>query len=183
MNLKNTLLLTLAMLAAMALVFTGCAEKTSVTPGPASRHDPTQLLEVGSPAPGFTVRDEKGGWVRLAEFQGKQNVVLVFYPGDDTPGCTKQLCAIRDDWSGFVGKGVAVFGVNPADAKSHASFMNKYSFPFPLLVDNDQEVIGKYGCKGTASVERTVYGIDKKGTIVFAQRGMPSTQEILKAFQ
>lgn len=177
------LIIVLILVAVLAIALVGCADKNPVTPGPASSHDPSQLLEVGAPAPGFTVRDEKGDWVRLADYQGKKNVVLVFYPGDDTPGCTKQLCAIRDDWSGFQGQDVAVFGVNPADAKSHQKFIQKYEFPFPILVDGDREVVDKYGCKGTLFVQRTVYGIDKMGTIVFAQRGTPSTQEILKAFQ
>lgn len=143
---------------------------------------PSEMLAVGEQAPDFTALDEDGNTVRLADFRNNRNVVLVFYPGNDTPGCNKQLCSIRDDWSAFVDSDTQVFGVNPAAAESHRSFSDKFSFPFPLIADTDGAVVRAYGCRGLGGITtRTVYVIDKEGTIVFAQRGMPSTQEILAA--
>jgi len=159
------------------------SKETMAASAPSATQDGKQLLAVGTQAPDFTVKDDQGNPVSLAELKDEENVVLVFYPGDDTPGCTKQLCTIRDDWSAFADKNVAVYGVNPAGAESHQKFIQKYNFPFPLLVDSDKEVAHAYGCEGDSYVQRTVYGIDKNGSIVFAQRGMPSTDEILSAFQ
>ena len=90
-------------------------------------------LPAGSEAPDFSLPDESGRAVRLAALRG-HNVVLVFYPGDDTPGCTKQLCQFRDDWKEAQTRGAMVFGVNPQSARNHGAFRRKYSFPFPLLV-------------------------------------------------
>jgi len=143
---------------------------------------PDEMLSVGQIAPAFSATDQAGNPVSLSQFRGKKNVVLVFYPGDDTPGCTKQLCAVRDDFIQFQQKDVAVFGVNPQNAESHERFVQKYDFPFPLLVDQDKDMIMKYGAKGKAWTQRTVYGIDKQGVIVFAERGMPSTETILAVF-
>ncbi|HNY28905.1 MAG TPA: peroxiredoxin [Candidatus Sumerlaeota bacterium] len=140
-------------------------------------------VQVGTEAPLFTLKDQDGTTVTLKEFRGKKNVVLVFYPGDQTPGCTKQLCAIRDDFEDFKAADTAVFGVNPADAQSHKAFIEKQKYPFPLLVDEKGEVAKAYNAKGLLFTKRTVYGIDKEGKIVFAQRGMPTDTEILAAFK
>lgn len=141
------------------------------------------MLKTGTKAPEFKLKDENGNTVQLKDFKGKKNVVLIFYPGDDTPGCKKQLCAVRDDYSKFDKEDVVVFGINPQGAKSHKKFIEKYNFPFPLLVDKDKKVVKKYGAKGTLFTKRTVYGIDKEGKIVFAKRGMPENEEILKALR
>ncbi len=141
------------------------------------------VLSVGSPAPDFTLADQDGNPVRLADFRGKKNVVLIFYPGDDTPGCTKQLCAARDDYAAYQAAEAVVFGVNPQSPQSHKDFIAKNNYPFPLLVDQDMKAAALYRCKGDQKNVRTVYGIDKNGTIVFAQPGMPETAEILKPFQ
>ena len=127
------------------------------------------MLAVGAPAPAFTLQDEKGQTVRLEDFRGKKNVVLVFYPRDESPVCTKQLCAIRDDYSSFEKTDAAVFGINPQDAQSHKSFVEKQHFPFPLLVDRGAKVEAAYGAKGLMT-NRTVYGIDKSGKILAAFR-------------
>lgn len=163
--------------------------QTQETDGGASPTGETQaskegtMPEKGDKAPDFTLKDEKGNAVTLSDFQGKQNVVLIFYPKDQTPGCTKQLCAVRDDWSAFEEQNVAVFGVNPGSAKSHQAFIDKFSFPFPLLVDADKEVARAYDCDGLLMTKRTVFGINKEGIVVFAERGMPDNAEILAAFQ
>lgn len=136
-------------------------------------------LAVGTPAPDFALPDESDRVVTLSALAGKR-VVLVFYPGDDTPGCTKQLCQFRDDWSAAQKAGVQVFGVNPGNARSHGKFREKYHFPFPLLVDQGQKVAELYHANGII-VKRTVYGIGTDGKIRFASRGMPSPAEVLKA--
>ena len=146
------------------------------------QHDTAALLKIGEFAPEFRVSDQAGVVHRLSEYKDDKNVVLIFYPGDDTPGCTKQLCAVRDDYSQFQATDVAFFGVNPQSAKSHRKFIEKYDLPFPLLVDSERQLMSHYGCQGKRWTQRTVYGIDKTGRIVFAQRGMPSNEEILQAF-
>ena len=144
---------------------------------------PSRVLAVGQQAPDFALPDQGGNTVILAEFQGKKNVVLVFYPADGTPGCTRQLCAIRDEFDVFTKRDTVVFGINPQDSAAHQKFAQRHGFPFPLLVDRDREVVAAYGCKGMVITKRTVYGIDKKGIIVFVRRGTPFTQEILQAFK
>jgi peroxiredoxin Q/BCP len=134
-------------------------------------------LAPGTKAPDFSLTDDSGRLVHLAELGGR-NVVLVFYPGDDTPGCTKQLCQFRDGWKEAQARGVSVFGVNPQNAQKHAAFRQKFHFPFPLLVDPDQKVGELYRTNGLI-VKRTVYLIDPDGIIRFAQRGMPAPQEVL----
>lgn len=146
------------------------------------------MLEVGTKAPDFTLSDEEGNKVTLSSFQGSQSVVLIFYPGDQTPVCTMQLCAVRDDQETFNTAGVAVFGINSASASSHQNFVKQQNFQFPLLVDESNRVARMYkallidiGFVGFGVVHRTVYAIDKEGTIVFAERGSPSNQTILAA--
>ena len=148
-----------------------------------ARDKPSQLLRVGDKAPDFSLRDHSGNPITSDEFRGKKNVVLVFYPGDNTPGCTKQLCAVRDEHDLFNDKNTVVFGINPQDSASHRKFVNRHDFPFPLLVDREKKVVSAYGCKGVLATKRTVYGINKEGIIVFARRGMPSNKEILRAFK
>lgn len=136
-------------------------------------------LPVGAPAPDFSLPDDSGSIVTLSALRGKK-VVLVFYPGDDTPGCTKQLCQFRDDWSQARAAGVEVFGVNPGSARSHVKFRQKYKFPFPLLVDESQKVAELYHANGLI-VKRTVYLIGADGVIRFSRRGMPAPSEVLAA--
>lgn len=134
-------------------------------------------LPAGSAAPDFSLPDESGRLVRLADLRGR-NVVLVFYPGDDTPGCTKQLCEFRDEWKDAQARGVKVFGVNPQNARHHGAFRRKYGLPFPLLVDRGQKVGELYHTNGLI-VKRTVYLIGPDGVILFSRRGMPSSREVL----
>jgi peroxiredoxin Q/BCP len=108
--------------------------------------------------------------------------VLVFYPGDDTPVCTKQLCAIRDDWAAFKRLGAAVFGINGQGPDSHGQFAAKFKLPFPLLVDRGWRTCRAYRA-GWGIVFRTVYVVNPAGRIVFAKRGRPSTAEIRAAIE
>jgi len=138
-------------------------------------------LLVGAVAPDFTLPDDAGRQVSLASLRGKY-VLLVFYPRDNTPGCTTQLCQLRDHWERLQAKNVQVFGVNPQTADSHAGFRQKQKLPFPLLVDKGQRVAQLYQANGLV-VKRTVYLIGKDGKIRFARRGMPSPDEVLAAME
>ena len=174
-----------ALIIAASLFTAGCGGSSTVnenSQGEAMRAT-DEMLEVGMDAPDFSVSDDEGNMVNLADFRGKKGVVLIFYPMNETPGCTSQLCAARDAWADYQTANVQVFGVNPATEKSHRSFSENHSFPFPLLADTEKQIVKSYGCEGLLATKRTVYGIDKDGKIVFAQRGMPSTQEILAPFK
>ncbi|HWR00216.1 MAG TPA: peroxiredoxin [Candidatus Methylomirabilis sp.] len=142
-------------------------------------------LAVGDRAPTFTLKNAGGHSVSLKNFRNNKNVILVFYPGDMTPGCAMQLCSIRDDWKKFTGADTAVFGVNHADADSHNKFTKKYGFPFPLLIDPGKKVSARYGAIKQffkiRIIKRTVVGIGKDGRIFFLRRGMPKDTDILKA--
>ncbi len=139
------------------------------------------MLKIGEKAPDFSLLSANGDTVRLSDFAGKKFVVLFFYPGDETPGCTKQLCAVRDDYTAFKEKNAVVFGVNPANGESHTKFINNHKFQFTLLVDEGKKTTKAYGCGGLPIVNRTVYVIDPQGMIIYAKRGMPSNEEILGA--
>ncbi|MFA6428887.1 MAG: peroxiredoxin [Patescibacteria group bacterium] len=147
----------------------------------------THDLKIGDKAPAFTLLDEAGNTIRLQDLLGKQAIVLFFYPGDFTPGCTVQLCAVRDDWETFTAQGLAVFGINHADAKSHQAFRDKHGFPFPLLIDEGKAVSRNYGATRTlfktTVIKRTVVGINTRGLIHFYKHGMPRNQEIIKAMK
>jgi peroxiredoxin Q/BCP len=139
------------------------------------------MLSIGSPAPEFSLPGHDNDTVSLSSFKGKNYVVLIFYPGDETPVCTQQLCEIRNDYSQFEQRGAVVFGVNPASEKSHQKFVQKHSFQFKLLIDSKGAVAKLYSAKGALMNQRTVYVIDKEGKIVFAKRGKPPVSEILSS--
>jgi peroxiredoxin Q/BCP len=136
-------------------------------------------LAVGSKAPDFTAVDDQGHEVKLSALRGK-NVVLVFYPGDDTPVCRAQLCEFRDNWERATAKNTVVFGVNPGGSTSHERFREKNKLPFPLIVDSGQKVGELYHANGMI-VKRTVYLIGPDGTIRYAKRGKPAVGEVLAA--
>lgn len=139
----------------------------------------TKPLPVGSTAPPFTLPDEEGN-VFVLNLNRNKYVVLIFYPGDNTYICTKQLCELRDSWEQIRKAGGFVVGVNPADAGKHKAFKSEHQFPFPLLVDNGKRVAKMYKCGGLV-VNRTVYVVGKDGKILFSKRGRPSVSEILAA--
>ena len=134
-------------------------------------------LKVGDTAPYFSLPDQDGKIVSLRDLRGR-NVVLIFYPGDDTTVCRAQLCEFRDHWTEAAGKNTLVFGVNPQSAASHGRFREKSKLPFPLLVDQWQNVGKLYHTSGLI-VKRTVYLIGPDGVIRFARRGKPAADEVL----
>lgn len=173
------------LLAATVLTF-GCAgggSHSSGDPGAATAPDQERddMLAVGEQAPDFEAKDHLGNTARLGELRGKGPIVLIFYPMDETPGCTKQLCAARDDWQKYLDRGALLFGVNPGSAKSHAEFAEGQRYPFPLLVDEKSRIAKAYGSRGLLMTTRTVYVIDRDGRIAYAKRGLPPTSEILAA--
>jgi peroxiredoxin Q/BCP len=117
-------------------------------------------VQEGKPAPAFTLADASGKKVSLEDFAG-QNVILYFYPKDDTPGCTKEACGFRDLWKEIGKRGAVVLGVSADDAESHAKFAKKYELPFTLLSDPDRKVMTKYGAYG----EKMMYGKKTTGVI------------------
>lgn len=137
----------------------------------------SEPLPAGRAAPDFTASDEAGNEVHLRALHGKY-VLLVFYPGDNTPVCTRQLCELRDSWDYVKSRKVAVFGVNPQNAASHAGFRGRHRYPFPLLVDEGRRIAALYKANGIA-IKRTVYLIGPDGRIVFGKRGTPTPAEVL----
>jgi len=107
-------------------------------------------LQEGDVALGFTVATSGGGKISLADYLG-QNVILYFYPRDDTPGCTKEACAFRDHFADFKKKGAVVFGVSPDPVKSHDKFVAKFKLPFTLLADDEKQIVNAYGVWGEKS--------------------------------
>ena len=117
-------------------------------------------LQVGKAAPAFSLADADGRKVALADFAGK-DVILYFYPRDDTPGCTKEACGFRDFWKDIQKRGAVVLGVSPDSGESHQKFARKYKLPFPLLSDPDKKVMSAYGAWG----EKMMYGKKTTGVI------------------
>jgi thioredoxin-dependent peroxiredoxin len=140
----------------------------------------TPPLAVGTPAPDFAVPDQDGSRVALSALGGK-NVVLVFYPADDTSVCTKQLCEFRDEWAKVQAKNTVVFGVNPARSAAHQKFREKYKLPFSLLIDEGQKIAKLYQADSWFVPKRTVYLIGPDGNIRYSRRGKPSPEEVLAA--
>jgi thioredoxin-dependent peroxiredoxin len=121
-------------------------------------------LAVGTKAPTFTTQDTSGKTVSLENYAGK-NVVLYFYPKDDTPGCTKEACSFRDNYSAYQTKDVAVLGVSMDDVASHQKFTEKFNLPFPLLADTNGAIAKAYGVDGGGYAKRVTFVIDDSGSI------------------
>ncbi|HYW94692.1 MAG TPA: thioredoxin-dependent thiol peroxidase [Bacteroidales bacterium] len=117
-------------------------------------------MKIGDKAPDFQAKDQNGNAIRLDQFRGKK-VVLYFYPKDNTPGCTAEACNIRDNYRDFLNKGYVVLGVSGDSEKSHQNFIDKYDLPFPLISDQDKNVIKAYGAWG----EKSMYGKKYEGII------------------
>jgi len=152
----------------------------------------TEIKE-GDKAPDFSAKDQDGNTVSLSDFKGK-NVILYFYPQDDTPTCTKEACNYRDNYQSLLSKGFAVVGVSFDTEKSHKKFIKKYSLPFPLIADTDKKIIEDYGVWGEKTTFgrtymgtfRTTFVIDKNGVISHVIRKVESgkaSQQVLDLLQ
>src|SRR3982750_168954 len=151
------------------------------------------MLKEGDLAPEFETRDENGQTVKLSDLRG-QKVALYFYPKDDTPGCTKEACSLRDRHSELERRGIKVIGVSLDDEKSHRKFIDKYSLPFTLLADTDHTVAERYGVYGEKQfmgkkylgVSRKTFLIDERGRLkkVFDKVNVEEhADEVLNAFE
>jgi thioredoxin-dependent peroxiredoxin len=131
------------------------------------------MLKAGNKAPDFTLQSDSGKEVSLSQFLGKKEVILYFYPKDNTPGCTKEACSFRDSINVFSSKNAEVLGVSPDSVKSHQNFIQKQNLNFTLLSDPDHKVAEAYGAWGEKSmygkkymgILRTTFVIGKDGKI------------------
>ena len=150
------------------------------------------MLQEGKTAPDFTAKNQNGESIKLSDLRGKR-VVLYFYPKDDTPGCTKQACSLRDSFDVFEEKGIKVFGVSADDENSHRKFIAKYALSFDLLADTDKEIVNAYGVYGEKmnygkkylGINRTTFLIDEAGVIVKIFKKVKVDEhavEVLEAF-
>jgi thioredoxin-dependent peroxiredoxin len=150
------------------------------------------MIKEGDVAPDFESRDAEGNTVRLADLRG-QKVALYFYPKDDTPGCTKEACSLRDKYSELEERGIKVLGVSLDDEESHLKFAEKFNLPFTLLADTDHSVADAYGVYGEKEwmgkkymgVDRKTFLIDEEGRIrkVFNKVNVEQhADEVLEAF-
>jgi peroxiredoxin Q/BCP len=134
-------------------------------------------VKVGDKAPDFTLPSNTGENVTLSSFFGKKNVVLFFYPKDESRGCTKEACAFRDSYEVFKDLGAEVLGVSSQSVESHEMFANKYMLPFMLLSDKDSRVRELYGVHSTLGLlpGRVTYIIDRQGVVrhVFSSQSQP----------
>lgn len=119
---------------------------------------------IGEKAPGFSLPADDGTVFSLQSMRGKR-VLLVFYPGDDTPVCTRQLCDYRDGAGDFSGLGVEVIGISPDDAESHAAFRTRHGLPFRLLADPELAVAAAYGARGMLGMKRALFLVDEQGLL------------------
>ena len=143
-------------------------------------------LAVGERAPDFALDDQTGRRVALADFRGRKNVVVYFYPKDDTPGCTRESCAFRDQFEDFRDAGAEVLGVSSDSPESHARFAEKYSLPFTLLSDPGGKVRASFRVPATLGLlpGRVTYVIDKAGVIRHAFNSqLNPTQHVAEALR
>ena len=150
-------------------------------------------LNEGDKAPNFKGLDQNAKEVSLSDFSGKK-LILYFYPKDDTPGCTKEACNLRDNHTELMNKGYQVVGVSPDNSTSHQKFIGKYNLPFSLLADIDKSIMKAYGAFGEKNmygkivegVLRTTFVIDENGTILKVFKKVQTdnhTEQILKALE
>ncbi|NJL96698.1 peroxiredoxin [Candidatus Gracilibacteria bacterium] len=141
-------------------------------------------LQVGDTAPNFKAYTQDNQMTELYELLDSGNkVFLIFYPKDSTPGCTQQLCGVRDTYKEFRKRGVRVLGVNHGDSVTHKKFIQKNSFPFDIIVDKDKRIIKDYGCEKkffkNMVVKRGVFLIKEDKTIEYIFWGQQDNQKVL----
>jgi peroxiredoxin Q/BCP len=151
--------------------------------------DVSVKVNVGDKAPDFTLPSQTGASVTLSQFFGKKNVVLYFYPKDESPGCTREACAFRDSYELFTDLGAEVIGVSADSVESHKAFAEHHNLPFTLLSDVDNSVRKLYGATSSLGIVpgRVTFIIDKKGVVrhVFssqlqAEKHVLEAREVLK---
>jgi peroxiredoxin Q/BCP len=150
-------------------------------------------LKEGDKAPDFTAKDQNGKTISLSDYKGKE-VILYFYPQDNTPTCTNEACNYRDNYQSLVSRGFEVIGVSPDNEKSHKKFETKFSLPFTLVADPDRSIVEAYGVwaekttfgRTYMGVLRTTFVIDKKGVIkkiIDKVQSKNASQQVLDVLQ
>lgn len=153
----------------------------------------SHMPDVGADAPAFEGKTQSGGTLRLADYVGRK-VALYFYPRDNTSGCTKQACNLRDNWSMLEEAGIAVVGVSGDSVDSHAKFADQYDLPFPLVADTERKILEAYGVWAEKSlygrkymgIKRTTFLVNEDGKIVHIiknPRVGQHAQEVRRAFE
>jgi peroxiredoxin Q/BCP len=138
------------------------------------------VIAEGKPAPDFELKTDAGETLRLSDLRGKQ-VVLYFYPKDDTPGCTTQACGIRDVYGELERAGAVILGISPDSEKSHVKFKEKYGLPFTLLADEGHEVAEQYGVWGEKKyMGRTYMGVSRSTFVIDADGNVKQVMENVK---
>lgn len=141
------------------------------------------VLTVGDLAPDFNLQATYGRQISLSQYAGK-NVVIVFYPADQTPGCTQQLCSLRDDYSQFQSKDTEIIAINSGSIESHEAFANKQNYTYPILVDTGGQVAKAYGVDGPfVLTQRMVFLVNKHGKIAWIYKGIQDNKELLKIIE
>ncbi|MDT7901380.1 MAG: peroxiredoxin [Acidianus sp.] len=145
------------------------------------------MVRIGDKAPLFEAISDDGDKIALSDFIGKHNIVLYFYPKDDTPGCTREACAFRDNWDLLKDYDVVVIGVSSDSVESHKRFKEKYKLPFILISDPDGKIRELYGAKGFILPGRVTFVIDKNGIVrhIYKSQFNPANHvnEALKALE
>lgn len=146
------------------------------------------LAETGEPAPDFTLKDEKGVEWKLSDKRGRV-VAMLFYPGDETLVCTKQLCSLRDQWDDYVKTGAEIIGISPGTARSHYNFTQHHNLPIPLLVDADASVTRTYSYHWLMPswMTRAIVVVDAAGVIrsrrIMFRAFRPMDKEVITAIR
>ena len=145
---------------------TETSQKT-IQPKGSNTIDMVQNIEIGSKAPEFSLPDQQGKRVNLSDYLGKTNLVVYFYPKDESYGCTKEACSFRDNYEVFREAGAEVIGISSDDVASHQAFAANHKLPFILLSDKDRSVAGRYGVGKSLGIlpGRVTFVIDKQGII------------------
>lgn len=140
------------------------------------------VLKVGEEAPDFSAELYPSGKLRLKDMRGKKNVIIAFYPKDNTPGCTAEMCAFSEDIGQFESSQTAVYGASCDSMESHQKFTEKHNLKVPLICDKSGEVGRLFGAlrEGRNSADRKLFIIDKAGILRHVHNGMPKNEELLK---
>ena len=136
-------------------------------------------LKIGDSVPNFTLKNQNGEIFNINEVLGKYNLVIYFYPKDDTPGCTKEACKFRDEFQDFSDLHAKVIGISSDSVDSHKDFVKKYNLPFTLLADTNKEVRKKFGVPNFSGIipGRVTYIVDKNGKIVYIFNSMKNAEK------
>ncbi|WP_353128514.1 peroxiredoxin [Parapedobacter pyrenivorans] len=168
----NKLLKAALMIVVSFGVIMACAQEND------KKNSSMETFDIGDEVPRFTLKDQDGHDVDIAEYIGKKKLVIYFYPKDESPGCTKEACAFRDSFADYTDAGAMVIGVNSGSVESHKAFAEKHRLPFTLLSDPGNRVLKQFGVKNVLFLtgrETFVVGLD--GKLAFKYRALMNATE------